>query len=365
MSESSPTVPAVDRFRHNVLLVVIVAGLLATVIGWYVMGLHAPMTAPLDVVQGVTTLVLLVLLVVVWRRWLPQRVVELCCLLYLVGVCLVCMALRMYVVRDSAGIELQYIYLWIPLVYVFAFMLTSHKAGLALSLGIFALFVVVSLPYLVVNLGGTYANMTVQLHLISAVIITALYFFSGYQYRLHLAEVDVDRFARLSSTDDLTRLPNRRRMAEAIETELGRSVQQGSGLALLLFDIDHFKAINDRLGHSGGDQALAAVAAEADELFRGLGLVGRWGGDEFVALVHGTDAGAAARMAEALCAHIGSETLAGGERITVSCGVVPACADDNIDSLLQRADAALYAAKRGGRNRVESFVDAGPNGLPT
>lgn len=357
VSEPSPAVLAADRFRHNVLLVVIVAGLFATVIGWYVMGLHGPLSTSLSAVQAVTTATLLVLLVIAWRRWLPQRLLEICCLLYLIGVCLACMALRLYSAHYGAGIHLETLYLWIPLVYVFAFMLTNHKQGLVLSLVVFGLFVGVSAPYLVGNLGGSYANLTVQLHLISGVMIVALYFFSGYQHRLRLAEVDVDRFARLSSTDELTQLPNRRHMAAVIEAELRRFAQQGTGFALLLFDIDRFKTINDRFGHSRGDQALVTLAAQAAELFRGVATLGRWGGDEFVALAHAVGAGDAVRMADALCAHIASEPLPGGEGMTLSCGVTLVRAGDNIDSLLQRADAALYAAKRGGRNRVESVLD--------
>jgi diguanylate cyclase (GGDEF)-like protein len=125
----------------------------------------------------------------------------------------------------------------------------------------------------------------------------------------------------------------------------------------MLFDIDHFKVINDRLGHGAGDAALVTLAERATEMFRGMGELGRWGGDEFVALVRNVDPEDASRMADALCVHVASEPLPGGAPMTISCGVTAVRRGDSTDSLLQRADAALYAAKRAGSNRVESIVE--------
>lgn len=352
-----------DRFRRRVLLAVIATALLATVLAWYLMSLRAPLSTSLHDVQLVTTVVLSALLLLGWFDVLRQRVLELCCLVYIVGICAVCMGLRLYSPRFGAGIHIDSLYLWIPLGYLFAFMLTSHKSGLWLSVAIFVLFLGVSLPYLVTNPGGDYANFTVQLHVASAVMIATLYFFSSYQYRLRLAEVEVDQFARLSNTDELTGLPNRRHMAALIAAELGPVAVRRDAFALMLFDIDHFKAVNDRFGHLGGDDTLVAVAERTNEFFRGMGTLGRWGGDEFLAVVRGVDAAAALRMAEALCAHVAAEPPAHRGGVTISCGVTVVHAGDNIDSLLQRADAALYEAKRGGRNRVAGVLEP-PAGDP-
>lgn len=357
MPPESSGLPSTDRFRHNVLLVVIAAALLATLIGWFVQGVRAPVSPNLSAVMAVTTAVLSVLLIAAWTKLLPQRVLELCCLLYTVGICVACMALRMYSQKFGAGIQITSLYLWIPLVYVFAFMLTSHKTGLMLSLAILALFVVVSLPYLVFHLDGVYANLTVQLHLLSAIMITMLYFFSSYQHRLRLAQETVGELAHLSNTDELTELPNRRHMAMMIDAELARLAQGGQPFALMLFDIDHFKAINDRSGHGAGDAVLVAVAAHGVEVIHGLGTLGRWGGDEFLALVRGANREDAVRMGDALCAYVASSTIADDRPVTISCGVTIAKRDDTINSMLQRADAALYAAKRDGRNRAASIVE--------
>lgn len=340
-------------------MMVIVAGLLGTLGGWYVLGVQGALSPSLIAVQGVTAVVLSVLLVAAWWKWLPQRVLELCCLLYIVCVCVACMGLRMYSPEYGAGIQLEPLYIWMPLVYVFAFMLTRHKTGLVVSLAILGLFVGVSLPYLVLHLDGRYANLTMQLHISSAVMIATLYFFSSYQYRLRQAQVTLDRLARLSNTDELTGLPNRRNMAEVVGAELARFAEGGSSFAVILFDIDHFKEVNDRHGHGAGDEALVALAARAAEVIRDMGALGRWGGDEFVALIRDMQAGDAVRMAEALCAYVAATPIAGDRSVTISCGVTVARSHDSIDGLLQRADAALYAAKHAGRNRVETVNESG------
>jgi diguanylate cyclase (GGDEF)-like protein len=351
---------SVDRFKRNVLLAIIALSLLSTVIAWEVMGARGLLSPVLSGVLGTSTFALSALFLVAWRRLLPQRAIEMGCLLFGVGICAACMALRMYSPGYGAAIDLQPLYLWIPVMYVFAFTLADHKTSLAISLGVMALFVCVSLPYLVHDIDAPYSNFTLQLHVVSAVLIAALYFFSSYQHRLLLAQLTVDQLAHLSNTDDLTKLPNRRRMAAAIEAELVGFADRGGGFAVMLFDIDHFKAINDRFGHGVGDEALVALTARAAQVFRGMDTLGRWGGDEFVALVRGIGPEEALRMANVLCGHIAAKSSLDGTLddtlVTISCGVTIARDGDSVDSLLQRADAALYAAKHAGRNGAESFL---------
>lgn len=359
MHHDTPPASLPDGFRRTVLLVVMATSLLATLLAWRFEVIAGTSTPPWVAVQVSTTAALAILLAAAWFRWLPQRAIELGCLVCIVGVCAACMALGMYVYGADAGTYLQPLYLWIPLVYVFAFMLLSHKAGLVLSLAIFALFVGISMPYILRDLHGRYVNFTLQLHVASAVMIAMVYFFTSYQYRLRLAQRTVDQLAHLSNTDELTTLPNRRHMAATIRTALAGWVPGGRGIAVFLFDIDHFKGINDRDGHAAGDRTLVALARCAQELFGGMGALGRWGGDEFVAIVQDASAEDATRMAEALCAHVEAAGLVDGLRVTLSCGVTVVRPRDSLDSLLQRADAALYKAKRAGRNRAEVIVEEG------
>lgn len=338
-------------------MVMLAMGVLGTVVGWYIMRGRGQASPALLAVQATAMVVLSALLLTAWLRLAPQRLIEVGCLAFAVAAFVACMALRMYSPRYGSVIDLQPLYLWFPALYVVAFTLTDHRRGLVISLAIMLLFVGVSLPYLVHNIDGPYANFTVQLHVASAALIAALYFFSRYQHRLRLAQVTVEQLARLSSTDELTGLANRRGMAMAIGAELAEASHDGDGLAVLLFDVDHFKTINDCFGHGSGDEVLVALAARAASALGPGATLGRWGGDEFVALLRHVARDDAMHRANALCARIASKPLSGDRRVTVSCGVAMARPGDDIDSLLRRADAALYAAKRAGRNCAAGISD--------
>ncbi len=364
MSRPTRMLPPSEKFRQRLLLAMIALGALSTVLAWSIMGSRGLLSPVLRGVMGTSSFVLPVLFIVTWIRLLPLRATGVCCLLYAVVVCAVCMALRMYSPKYGADIDLQPLYLWILVVYVFAFTLAGHRASLAISLGIMALFVCISLPYLVHDIDAPYASFTLQLYVVSAALIAALYFFSGYQHRLQLAQHAVDQLASLSNTDELTGLPNRRCMAAAIDAELASFEGQGSGFALMLFDIDHFKTVNDRFGHAAGDEVLMALATPALRLFRDTDDLGRWGGDEFVALVRDISPAEALRMANALCRDVAAEPVFDANGVTISCGVTVAYPGDNIDSLLSRADAALYAAKHAGRNRAECMLETDRGTVP-
>jgi diguanylate cyclase (GGDEF)-like protein/PAS domain S-box-containing protein len=168
-----------------------------------------------------------------------------------------------------------------------------------------------------------------------------------------------ERRRREAFGDHLTGLANRRAFFEAAEQELARSAAVPRCTAVIAFDADHFKGINDRHGHPGGDAVLQHLAAILGETFREVDVVARIGGEEFAVLLPSTDLPRAAVVAERLRAIVAAQVVHfDGERIryTVSAGV--ACLDDGeggIDLLLKRADQALYAAKRAGRNRVERW----------
>jgi diguanylate cyclase len=311
-------------------------------------------------VFGLNVLFHPVFAVIVWKRLLPLRVVDMACLLFAAGLCALCMALRLYSPTHGAAIDLQALYLWIPVIHVFVFTLAGHRSSLRISLAILALFAAISLPYLARGVDQPFANFTIQLHMVSAVLIAALYFFSSYQHRFQLAQLTVDQLARLANTDALTQLANRRRMGEAIEAELLRFARYGHAFSVILIDIDHFKAVNDRFGHGVGDQTLVALAARTMDVLRDVDTLGRWGGEEFVVILPETRFDETLHKAAALCAHVAAQPLVGEHAVTISCGVTSVAAGDTADTLLQRADVALYAAKRGGRNRAEGVFEKRP-----
>lgn len=357
MQKFSQPLADMQRFRRTMLLVIIAMGLLGTVVGWYVMRLRGVDSPTLVAIQAVSALVLAVLGLAAWLEWLPRRIVEFGCFGFAVAVCAACMLLRLYWPRLGAAIELAPLYLWFPILYVFAFVLGDHRAGLWVALAVMALFVAISLPYLLLDTRDPVANITVQMHVVSAAIIATLYFFSGYQHRLRQAQARADHLAVLSNTDELTGLINRRGMGALLDDALQRGTDRTT-FAMLLFDIDHFKAINDVFGHRVGDATLVTLAMRATQVLRGAGVVSRWGGDEFVALVRGMGAAEVITLAGVLRQVVADHPFGHGQAVTISCGVTVGRHGDSIDSLFQRADAALYAAKRGGRNGVEGAFES-------
>ena len=169
-----------------------------------------------------------------------------------------------------------------------------------------------------------------------------------------------DLLEELSVTDPLTGLANRRRLLAAFSDELNRSARYGTPLALLLIDLDRLKEINDRRGHAQGDRALQLVAESLRRSCRATDLAARTGGDEFLVLAVNTSAGEALALAHRVCATVRRLGAAENEKtvpaadVTVSIGV--ADLDDitlpTFLALHAAADAALYAAKAAGRDRV-------------
>jgi len=166
-----------------------------------------------------------------------------------------------------------------------------------------------------------------------------------------------EELERRAYSDYLTGLANRRFFVEQAELELSRLRRYGGTLALIMFDLDHFKRINDLYGHAVGDLVLKKVADVVREMLRGNDIIGRIGGEEFAVVLPKARAGKAVLAAERMRGAIADAPVAtsGGLplRFTASFGVVTA--DDgtaSIDELLTRADAELYRAKRSGRNRV-------------
>lgn len=339
-------------------MVILVLSWTGTVIAWTLMEQRGDSSAALRSVFWANIVFHPSMFLIIRKRLLPQRTVDLACLLFGAGICAVCMILGLYFPAYGANIDLKPLYLWIPVIYVFAFTLTSHKTSLVLSLVMLAVFTTICLPYLSHHATQPYGNFTIQMLVVSAVLIAALYFLSSYQQRLQVAQLTVDELAHLANTDELTHLPNRRLLAERIESELVRFARYGRAFTVILLDIDHFKLVNDRFGHDVGDQVLVALAERVRTSLRDVDLLGRWGGEEFIIILPEAGLQEGLPIAQALCASVAARPLFGDHAITISCGVAEVRPGDTADSLFHRADAAMYVAKRKGRNRAECMAPA-------
>ncbi|PWE16478.1 PleD family two-component system response regulator [Marinicauda salina] len=161
----------------------------------------------------------------------------------------------------------------------------------------------------------------------------------------------------MAVTDALTGLPNRRYVISRLRQALDSYDRDQTPLSIILIDIDHFKPINDTHGHQAGDEVLTAFAQRMGEQLRAVDIAGRIGGEEFMVILAGAGRETALEAAERVRAHVAREPFtakATGDplEVTVSAGVAEAVAGDTAETLMDRADAALYDAKAGGRNLV-------------
>src|SRR5436853_3690901 len=164
-------------------------------------------------------------------------------------------------------------------------------------------------------------------------------------------------------TDPLTALGNRKYFDRALGEALRAARERGEPMSVMLFDIDHFKSFNDNYGHLTGDQVLRLVAMSLKQTIKGQDLTARYGGEEFAVVLPATALRQALTVADHIRRAVMSKELkkkSTGEilgRVTISIGVSMLQPGDSQDTLIERADACLYAAKRNGRNRVICETD--------
>jgi diguanylate cyclase (GGDEF)-like protein len=209
--------------------------------------------------------------------------------------------------------------------------------------------------------GGAHGVFTASaLHAAAFIMLVAVTVTSSFSFLVMQRRRSEERMRHLAMYDPLTELHNRRAFMELAGRELARARREGVPTALLMIDLDHFKAINDQYGHQAGDRVLADIAARLRATVRSADLPGRYGGEEFCVLLPCTGADEAQRIAERVRAAVAQRPLGGlPAPVTVSIGA--ACATNpglSLDQLLREADDRLYTAKAAGRNRVVADVRA-------
>ncbi|MDQ8163623.1 MAG: GGDEF domain-containing protein [Gemmatimonadota bacterium] len=194
----------------------------------------------------------------------------------------------------------------------------------------------------------------VSARITETLIITLIMVLAGgsVQWQRLRSIVVEQRLAELTITDGLTGLASRNR----VEQELGDALTAGRPVSVLLLDVDRFKAINDNYGHNTGDDVLRLLAKVLQQRGRARDLVGRWGGEEFVIVCEGTPLAGAVSLADHLRQRIAAQEFPAVGQCTASFGVAESTPGDTLVTLIDRADQALYAAKRDGRNRVVESI---------
>jgi len=256
-----------------------------------------------------------------------------------------------------------YMWILIPIVFFSSIQTTSRK--LLLTLGVIATYIAMHLwlqplaPLAPVSEAvlHTLLNFNIACYLGATA-------FMAFIYARAVGETEKQLHA-LATTDALTGLVNRRRLLEIADYELARARRHRRPLCVVLLDIDHFKSINDRLGHAGGDQVLIAASHLLRMTLRTQDYLARWGGEEFLILMPEAELGMTHATAERVRAVVANtpidvsvrtsdgETHTQSLRITATFGVSEWLHNEDFDHAVARADAAMYRGKVAGRNRVE------------
>lgn len=164
----------------------------------------------------------------------------------------------------------------------------------------------------------------------------------------------LEELKELATIDRLTGIYNRMTIEKILDAEIIRARRYVSGMCVLFIDVDYFKKINDTYGHTQGDKVLIKVAQLLKDNIRRIDCMGRWGGEEFVIIAPGIELRDAYKMAKKLNKLIAVSEFQQDSEVTISIGIAELSKDDIKETIISRADKALYKAKENGRNRVES-----------
>ncbi len=241
----------------------------------------------------------------------------------------------------------------LPVVYTFVFLALPGNYALAALTVFHAALITVGLVRFWSGGNPNLAALLAGFYTWSAVITVVLHFFSRFKEHYVEARIRADQLAYLAFNDYLTGLPNRRGLERILQDEVERARRYNRPLSVVMVDLDHLKRINDTFGHDAGDRTLQEVAGLLAGELRRTDRVGRWGGEEFIIVAPETDRKAAWVLAQRLKETLENHPFDQVGTVTASWGVASFRPSDTVESLIKRADEALYRAKTAGRNRVE------------
>jgi diguanylate cyclase (GGDEF)-like protein len=306
--------------------------------------------------------------IAIFKSGLNERFEDRSLAVWQVGVAILFLAYILY----RAGPAREGLILLYPLALLFGVLRLPAKRLMALAvLALAAHGVVLHLSYLNDDYGDFDLDTAIAEFAVLMIVLPWFAVMGGYVNRMRLKLADtnrelssaLERIEQLAIRDELTGGYNRRYMMDVLARERSRAERLREPFSICLLDIDHFKSVNDTLGHGAGDAVLHELPSVARQGLRGVDVFGRFGGEEFLLVLPGTDLEGARLVAERVRAAVEAAQFPGlpsGRRVTVTLGVAERAAGEDVKTLLKRADRALYAGKGAGRNRVE--VDAVPKG---
>lgn len=236
--------------------------------------------------------------------------------------------------------------IWVPLYFMFIFITLGIKKGLLFAITVFLMTLAFGIADFK-HLSAESIDSVTQFYFAVVVYILVLY----YAQHLYRSYTEVAILKKYAYIDSLTNIANRHQIDRWLEEKFRAAKEEGKPFSIIFFDIDHFKKVNDVFGHKIGDCVLKELSAIISGNLRDGDQFGRWGGEEFI-LITNSNGGQAFEKAEHFRKMVENHRFKGAGRLTASFGVTEYCLNDNIDSLLNRADEALYRSKNCGRNRV-------------
>jgi diguanylate cyclase (GGDEF)-like protein len=248
----------------------------------------------------------------------------------------------------AAWDEIEAVFWVIPVLFIIVYLVVERQIAMLLTVT-YATLMLIAGSLRVLNVDDVLFLELVRLHARIAAIGLLVFVLARAKDDLLETQRAAFEMQWAANTDALTRLPNRRRLTAMLDHLIAEQRQ----FALISVDVDHFKRINDTLGHAAGDLVLTELGERLRHQLRADDVVGRWGGEEFLILAHEHDSQQAAQLAERLRQAIAAQPFSGDLRVTVSMGGAIRQSDDSSHTLLHRADTALYRAKDNGRNRIE------------
>ncbi len=337
-----------DGLRRRIYVTLLTVGIPSLLGVWAGRRLEDPLVAWSYPLLALSQLGVLVGLV---RRRMAVRTAEQVVLLGLVVVFLAEIARQVWTAEETVAVHVSSL-LSLNLMTMLAYVAHETRQALRVSLGIVGAYVgiiaVRLLPEVLAGGGGQDAAEYVSIAMFMLTSVGLLHVLAQTKEQAAEARSSAAALQALANTDVLTGIANRRRLHDALEEALA----QPGPVSVVLVDVDRFKRINDTHGHSMGDEVLHQVAVTIEAVAGPHGLVGRWGGEEFLVLIRDGDHEGARAVAEACRGAVADLDLPLVGTVTCSLGVAVSAPGDTAWTLLRRADEALYGAKHAGRDRV-------------